>query len=89
MKIGAFTLLFFMMGLIMGGVIISSVWLDNETKEVDCFDKYGNKILDQVCLDEPLTDNKKFIVGFFGIWILIIFTSIGITIDQPIPGFRY
>ncbi len=82
-------MLFFMMGLVMGGIIIYAVWNDNETKSVDCFDRYGNKILNQVCLDEPLTNDEKFLVGFLGFFILTIFIFMGLLLDAPIGLGRY
>ena len=89
MKIGIYTMLFFMMGLVISGIIISSIWLDNETKSVDCFDKYGNKILNQVCLDEPLTEDEKFSVIILSFMFLILLTFTGIIMDEPLFGERY
>ena len=88
MKIGVFTLLSFIMGLVFSGVIISSIWFDNETKSVDCFDKYGNKMLNQVCLDEPPTDDEKFSGVIISFMFLIFFTFLGLFLDIPIGG-RY
>ena len=81
MKIGIFTILFMIKGLLFCGFIFFSVFTDTETKKIDCFDKHGNKIVDQVCLDEPLTDTEKFLVIILGIFSLIFLIFLGSLLD--------
>ncbi len=88
MKIGMFTILFFMFGLFFMGFIIDIVWSDNETKKIDCFDRHGNKILNQVCLDEPSTNGEKIASVGLGFVFLMLLTFLGLLVDLPIPRLR-
>ncbi len=84
MRIGAFTILLFMVGLFIGGAIIYFTWVDDETKKIDCFDRYGNKILNQVCLDGPPTDNEKFAILVLTFMMVVLFTLFGLMCDNPL-----
>ena len=89
MKFPTFTFLFLILGLVFFGVIIYTViYAESEIKKVDCFDKYGNKILDQVCLQEPMGDSEKVFLMVTGFFILILFTILGSMFDS-IHDYRY
>ena len=82
MKVGAFTIFFFTIGLIIFGVLIYAGWSDDESKKIDCFDNHNNKILNQVCLDEPITENEKFAVLMFGFVLMVLFTFVGLMLEK-------
>ena len=90
MRFPIFTFLFLILGLGMFGMIIYSViYAESEIKKIDCFDRYGNKILDQVCLQEPMADSEKVFLMVIGFFILMLFSLMGHIMDRPFFGGGY
>ena len=56
--------------------------MEEGTKEVKCYDKFGNEIKGVVCLSEPLTKEGLGLTACAGILILVTVTILGGLFDQ-------
>lgn len=71
------TFIIFLLISILIGVIVGFVYnpQDNNGEKIDCFDRYGNKIIGETCelIDYYSPLEKKFIAGFSVFIVAIMF----------------
>lgn len=73
-KLILFLIAFFISSL----VILASIWIlpsQDKTNKVDCFDRYGDKILNQVCEKTiiGMSNNIKIILSFISLIGVLLF----------------
>lgn len=74
--------LLMIMGLLLGGLMIyGGLTTDYSTRYVDCYDKFGNEIIGETCLDE-YKSGEEFILLILGIFFMTVFILVGIIMND-------
>ncbi len=70
--------LLILLGIIAGTLmVVDTIQMDTSTKIVDCYDRYGNEIIWEQCIDEYDPQEPIFLITM-AFFIIIMFIMLGI-----------
>ncbi len=76
-KINLIIFAIFLLGVITIWVIVFTT--DHSLKEVDCFDRYGNKIIGEKCIQESSFEKDLMMASIVTILVIFILTILLVT----------